>query len=197
MEKKKIFIVVGHPDAESLTASFAREYERGALKAGHEVRRLNLGELSFDPILHKGYKEIQPMEPDLLKVQENIRWADHFVIFYPAWFSTMPALLKGLFDRIWLPDFAFQFYKEGLFKDLLWRSLLKGRSARVFVISDAPPILARFIFGDTTNEIKKGILWFAGFFPIRIKKIGPVKNIKPERVECLGRKFLRWGRKGW
>lgn len=196
MEKKKIFVLVGHPDNDSLSAEFAANYARGAEETGHEVRRVNLGDLSFDPILHKGYKENQPLESDLLRVQEDIRWCDHFVIFYPAWFSTMPALLKGMFDRLWLPGFAFQFYKEGMFKEKLWRALLKGRTARVFVLSDSPPILARLIFGDTTNEIRKGILWFAGIHA-RVKKIGPVKFITELKVEKWRQRFHRWGRKAW
>lgn len=196
MRKKKIFILIGHPDSTSLSAKFATSYAYGAEEAGHEVRRTNLGELIFDPILHKGYKELQPLEPDLLKVQEDIKWADHFVIFYPAWWSTMPALLKGMFDRLWLPKFAFQFYEEGIFKDLFWHRLMRGKSARVFVLSDAPPIFARPIFGDTTNEIRKGILWFAGF-RARVKKVGPLKFITEAGVRKWERRFSRWGGKSY
>ncbi len=196
MEKKKIFVLVGHPDSESLSSHFATSYAYGAEEAGYEVRRTNLGQLLFDPILHKGYKEMQPLEPDLLKIQEDIRWADHFVIVYPAWWSTMPALLKGMFDRLWLPKFAFEFHGTGIFKNLLWRRLLKGKSARVFVLSDAPPIFARLIFGDTTNEIRKGILWFAGF-RVRVKKIGPLKFTTEAKVARWEKKFHRWGGKGW
>ena len=192
MKKKKIFVLVGHPDSESLSAKFATSYARGAEEARHEVRRVALGDLSFDPILHKGYKAQQPLEPDLLKVQEDIKWCNHFVILYPAWFSTMPALLKGMFDRLWLPGFAFQFYKEGIFKEKLWRALLKGRTARVFVLSDSPPIFARLIFGDTTNEIRKGILWFAGI-RARVKKVGPVKFITEPKMQRWRRRFHRWG----
>ncbi len=187
--KKKIFILLGHPDKETTSGFFADSYERGAKESGHDVRRLNLADLQFDPILHKGYKVIQTLEPDLLKIQEHIIWSDHFVIFYPTWFSTMPALLKGMFDRMWLPGFAYQFREDGLG----WKRLLKGRSARVFVTSDTHPILARVIFGDSTNEIKLGILWFAGF-KARIKKIGPMKNIKSARRELWGRWLYRKGR---
>ena len=104
----------------------------------------------------------------------------------------MPALLKGMFDRIWLPKFAFRFQKTGILKELIWHRLLEGRTARIFVLSDSPPILARLIFGDTTNEIRKGTLWFAGF-RVRVKKIGPVKFITEAKVKKLMRKFRRWG----
>lgn len=181
--------MVGHPDTNRLTTHLADAYEEGAKEAGHEVRRVNLGALHFDPILHKGYVEVQTLEPDLLNAQANIRWCTHFVIFYPAWFSTMPALLKGFFDRIWLPKFAFHFKLSGLG----WERLLKGRSATVFVISDTHPLLARLIFGDTTNEIRRGILWFAGFSPVRVKKVGPAKDITAERVKRLWHRFRRWG----
>ncbi len=193
---KKIFILLGHPDKETLSGSFALAYEKGAREAGHEVRRTNLGDLKFDLILHKGYKVIQECEPDLLKAQEDIRWSDHFVIFYPSWWSTMPAILKGFFDRIWMPHFAFEFKKEGLGAGYFWTKLLKGRTARVFVTSDAHPLLARFIFGDTTNEIKKCLLWFAGF-RVRVKKVGPLKFASAKRIACWQRRFERWGRRSY
>jgi NAD(P)H dehydrogenase (quinone) len=190
MKKRKILVFLGHPDKETKGGSFADAYEEGARAAGHEVKRINLGELSFDPILHKGYKVIQNLEPDLATAQEAIRWCDHFVVIYPSWWSTMPSLLKGFFDRAWLPHFAFHFSENGM----SWKKLLKGRSASVFVTSDSHPLLARLIFGDTTNEIRKGILWFAGFSPISIHKIGPLKNIKPPKLLHWQAKFRAWGR---
>jgi len=196
MRAKKIFILVGHPDTDTLSGLFADAYRAGAVKVGHEIRRANVSELVFDPILHKGYKVIQPLEPDLLKVQDNIRWADHVVIIYPSWWSTMPALLKGMFDRIWLPRFAFQFKQKGIGAGYFWSRLLKGKTARVFVISDSHPLMARFIFGDTTNEIKKCILWFAGF-RARVTKVGPVKFISERHAEIWRARFTRWGRRAY
>jgi putative NADPH-quinone reductase len=190
MKSKKITILLGHPDKETLSGYFADQYEKGAKEAGHEVRRTNLGDLQFDPILHKGYKTIQELEPDLKKLQEDIKWCDHFVVLYPSWWSTMPSLLKGLFDRFWLPGFAFHFHKSGYW----WDGLLSGRTARVFVTSDSHPLLARIIFGDTTNEIKKGILWFAGF-RVCVKKVGPIKHITPARAERFGQMYYHYGRR--
>lgn len=188
---KKIFILLGHPDADSLNGTLASEYERGAIEAGHEVRRQNIGEMQFDPILHHGYKSIQELEPDLISFQENVRWADHFIIFYPSWWSTMPALLKGLFDRVWLPGFAYRFPKDGY----MWERLLKGKSASMVITSDTAPIIQRLVFGDTTNELRKGILWFSGLSPIRVYKFGYLKHFGMWRRERMKRKVYDLGRK--
>ena len=189
--KKKIFILLGHPDKDTLNGTLASEYEKGAESAGHEVRRMNLGDLKFDPILHFGYKQIQELESDLVSFQENVNWCDHFTIFYPSWWSTMPALLKGLFDRVWLPDFAYKFKAGGS----MWQKLLKGRSATMIITSDTVPLIQRIIFGDTTNELRKGILWFAGFSPIHVYKFGYLKHFGIWRRERMKRRVYNLGKR--
>ncbi len=160
---------MGHPNTQTLTGRLADAYELGALQAGHEVRRQNIGEMQFDPILHNGYKTIQELEPDLKTFQQNVRWADHVLILYPNWWATMPALLKGLIDRAWLPGFAFRFHK----KDPWWDKLLKGKSARIIILANTYPWVTRFFFGDFTNELARATLEFSGIYPVRIKVFAP------------------------
>lgn len=156
---KKILILLGHTDTSSYTAQLANAYEEAARGAGHEVTRMNIGDLHFDPILHMGYKEIQALEPDLEMLQKRIKEADHLVILYPNWWSSMPAILKGLFDRVWLPGFAFNFDKN-THKVI---QHLRGKTARVIVVSGTmSPLAAWWKYGDYTNEIRHAILEFAG-----------------------------------
>ena len=189
---KKIFILLAHPDAtHTLSGELALLYETAAKEAGHEVRRQNLGEMRFDPILHKGYKEIQPLEPDLVKFQDNVRWADHLVVIYPNWWCTMPALLKGMFDRVWLPGFAFNMRKDKQGAPATgWHKRLRGKTARVMVLSGTHPYLIMLMFGDYTNEIKRGILWFAGF-KVRVSKFGPTDQA-PEWKKNEWRRQAAW-----
>jgi len=193
MRKKKIFILLGHSDTETFSGILVDAYERGAKSGGHEVRRMNLGEISFDPILHKGYKVIQELEPDLVRVQENITWADHFVVVYPNWWCAMPALLKGMFDRMWLPGFAFNFDKTT--GEVIQR--LTGKTARVVNISGTlSPLMMWWNFGDYTNEIARGVLGFAGI-KVKVSSFGPCERCADEdrknwvrQAELLGKRGL-------
>jgi len=190
---KKIFVLLGHPDTDTYSGALANAYEDGAKKKGHEVRRMNLGELQFDPILRKGYIEIQELEPDLVALQENIKWADHFVIVYPNWWNTMPGLLKGMFDRMWLPGFAFNFDKPT--KKLIQR--LKGKSARVIIVAGThSPFSTWMKFGDYTNEIRKGILEFSGLSPVRLTTFGPCDKVDEKKKEEWRQAVFELGKKG-
>ncbi len=188
---KKILVILGHPDSQSFNAALARAYVRGARAAHATVRFLKLGELSFDPILHHGYREIQPLEPDLLKVQNYIKWADHLIWVYPTWWGSMPALLKGLLDRLWLPGFAFKFTRP-----YLHQRLLRGRSARLIITMDTPSLIYRFIFRSPgENIMKRSVLRFSGVRPVRVTRISwmvvSTKNYRRRWLKKIERLGLR------
>ena len=187
----KIFVLLGHPDKETLSGEFADVYEREARKAGHEVKRLNIGDLQFDPILHKGYKVIQAFEPDIIAVQENISWCEHLVIVHPNWWGGMPALLKGFFDRAFMPRFAFRMHKN----HFGWDRLLKGRTARVIILTGNPPFLDWLAFGDFSASIKRSLLEFSGF-KTRVKVFGPSENISAEKKINWENEIAKLARKG-
>jgi len=174
---KRILIILGHPESGSFCGALADAYENAAKAAGHEVRRIDLGRLVFDPVLHKGYAEIQPLEPDLLDAQAAIQHADHLVFVYPIWWGGPPALLKGFFDRMLLPGFAFRF-KDATSSS--WERLLSKRSARLLVTMDTPPWYYRWVYRmPGHNQMKRNILDFCGIKPVSISEFGPVKGSSP------------------
>lgn len=176
MAKRKIFILLGHPDKSGLGGELADTYEKAAREAGHEIQRMNIGEMQFDPILHRGYRAMQELEPDLKRFQELVTWAEHFVIVHPVWWVGMPAILKGLFDRAWLPGSAFRYIKtKNGHRTIFWHRLFRGKSARIIVTSGTAPWLVRMLPGNVNAQLKWGILWFAGF-SVRSTWFGPAED---------------------
>jgi len=175
---KRILVILGHPSSGSYCAAIASAYKEGAQACGNDVRFIAVGNLFFDPVLHNGYHVIQELEPDLKEAQAHIKWAQHIVFVYPIWWGTMPALLKGFIDRIFLPGFAFN-YREG---SLLWDGLLTGRSAHLLVTMDAPPWFFRWVYRmPGHNQMKRAVLGFSGIKSVKITSLGPVKGATQEK----------------
>lgn len=172
---KKILIINGHPNAKSYCAALCDAYLRGAIKSGHEVVLLNLHELKFDLNFNGSYTELktQTVEKDLIFAQEKITRADHLVIVHPVWWGSVPALLKGFFDKTLLPGFAFQYRKGSAF----WDKLLSNKTASIIYTADTPPWFYHIFFrAPSVNMLRQRILGFCGIKTISVTGIGPIRK---------------------
>lgn len=187
----RIAIIVGHPRKDTYCEALGRAYEAGARAGGHETRLFVLARMSFDPILHEGFKSAQPLEPDLEAAQAAIGWADHTVWICPLWMGSLPALLKGFIERIFQPGFAFA---EAGAKG--WRPLLRGKSARIIMTMGMPGLVYRWWFGaHALKAFRRNILEFCGMRPVRTTLHGMIEAVPDERrrrwldeAEAMGRR---------
>jgi NAD(P)H dehydrogenase (quinone) len=177
---KNIVVILGHPDSTSYCASLAQSYVATATAKGHTVKLFELGQARFDPILHHGYNQRQELEPDLVEIREAIVWASHIVFVYPIWWGAIPALLKGFFDRTFLPGFAFRYRENSIW----WDRLLAGRSAHLIVTMDTPPWYYRWIYRmPGHNQMKITILEWCGIKPVKINSFGPIRGSSVQQRE--------------
>ena len=161
---KRIYVLDGHPDRKSFCAAIAQAYREGAMRGGHEVRFAAVRRLRFSPNLAFGHRRKKKLEPALVTAQANLEWCEHFVLVTPVWWFGLPAVTKGFFDRVFLPDFAFRFEKGTPF----WDKLLEGRSARVLYTQGSPQLVVRLARGDCFwKGLGEGTLEFCGFKPVR------------------------------
>lgn len=189
---KSILVVLGHPHNASFCGALAQAFMEGAKAGGHEVKLISVGNLQFDPVYRAEQTPPQELEADLKAVQEAILWAEHLVFVYPTWWGAMPALLKGMIDRVFLPGFAFK-YRQG---SVFWERLLSGRSAQLLVTMDSPPWYYRWIYHSPGHrQMKDTILGFCGIKPVFVTSIGPIRGSTPEKratwleqARALGRK---------
>lgn len=188
---KKILIINGHPDKESFNFGLAEAYKKGALASGAEVKEICIRELNFNPNLQFGYRKRTELEPDLLEAQEKIKWAEHLVLIYPVWWGSIPALMKGFFDRVFLPGFAFQKRENSVW----WDKLLTHKSARIISTLDQPAWYYWLVYrAPSHNAMKKLTLHFSGIRPVKVTTIGPIRLSKEAyrlkwlaKTEKLGR----------
>ncbi len=196
MSQKSIFILNGHPGETTLSRSLAETYAKAARAAGHTVRVTHLSELDFDPDFGSGtYSNHKPLEPDLEVVKDNLEWSQHLVIFAPLWWGGLPAMLKGLFDRVLLAGHAFDT------RNTQWngmpKPLLTGRSARVVLTSDTPAWVERLFYRNAILWQMRGqILGFIGFSPARFTWLSGASHPKPGLVEKWFSRITRIGKAG-
>jgi putative NADPH-quinone reductase len=162
---RRITIIQGHPDPVGghLLHAMSDAYADGARSAGHELRRIEVAQLAFPLLRSQADFESGALPPSLTQAQEDMRWAEHWVILFPLWHGTMPALLKGFLEQILRPGFAMEYKKTGFPK-----GLLAGRSARVVVTMGMPVWIYRWYFGAYgLRSFERSMLGFAGIKPIR------------------------------
>lgn len=177
---KRIVVIQGHPDpaARHLGHALADSYAQGAQAAGHAVRRTSVAELDFPLLRSQKAWEEGPAPLNLRQAQEDIRWAEHLVIFFPLWLGDIPALLKGFLEQVARPGFAFK-YSDG--RTAFGEKGLKGRSARVVVTMGMPALVYRWYFrAHSVKSLERNILGFVGIAPVRETLIGMVGNLKRE-----------------
>ncbi|MDZ7936202.1 MAG: NAD(P)H-dependent oxidoreductase [Emticicia sp.] len=172
---KKIVLIQGHPDNESFNFALYEAYKKGAIASGAEIKEIIVRDLEFNPNLQFGYRKRTELEPDLLESIEKIKWAEHIVLFYPVWWGSVPALLKGFFDRIFLPGIAY----EKIENSFWWKKLLKGRSGHIISTLDQPSWYYWLVYGRPSyHAVKQLTFHFVGIKPVRTTTIGPLRLSK-------------------
>jgi putative NADPH-quinone reductase len=177
---KKILVINGHPDKESLNHTIAQSYIRSAMDAGAEERYIANGALDFNPNLQFGYRQRMELEPDLLKALDDIRWSEHQVWIHPLWWLGMPAIMKGFLDRLFLPGLTFKSNNNGTSE-----GLLTGRTGRIITTAGdlSIDVYEEVYRSSGLVQLKKGILEYCGVSSIKSDFIGPLYELSKEEIK--------------
>lgn len=191
-----------HPRKDSFNSALADAWSTGVQEAGADVHVIDVHDLQFDPALIGAHRREVPLEPDLQQLQAEIAAAAHVTVAYPVWWGSVPAILKGLFDRVLQPGWAYA-VGEGIFPD----KGLTGRSGRLLVTMDTPGWYDGLVYGGSARrQVRNATFHFVGIKPTKVRtfdaieKSTPVsraKMLKQARVDGLvdGRALVkRFGR---
>ncbi|UVK45903.1 NAD(P)H-dependent oxidoreductase [Mesorhizobium sp. AR07] len=106
-----ILVLYAHPVETSFNACLHRTIVERLTAAGHAVDNCDLYAEDFDPRLTRQerldyHNQRGPADPAAPYVERLLR-ADALVLSYPVWNYGFPAVLKGFFDRVFLPGVSF------------------------------------------------------------------------------------------
>uniref|UniRef100_A0A8C6W9F8 NAD(P)H dehydrogenase [quinone] 1 n=1 Tax=Nannospalax galili TaxID=1026970 RepID=A0A8C6W9F8_NANGA len=179
---RKALIVLAHSEKTSFNYAMKEAAVESLKNKGWEVMESDLYAMNFNPIISRkditgklkdpenfqlapetalAYKEGR-LSPDIVAEQKKLEAADLVIFQFPLQWFGVPAILKGWFERVLIPEFAYTYatmYDNGPFqnkKTLL--SITTGGSGSMYSLQG--------VHGDMNIilwPIQSGILHFCGF----------------------------------
>lgn len=171
----RVLLLHAHPVDESFGAALHVAARETLEAAGHEVDDCDLYVEGFDPVLSReerlGYHAVPDNIAPVRTHVERLRAADALVIVAPVWNFGWPAMLKGYFDRVWLPGVTFDMdegdrgkltRKLTNIRKLIVVTTYGGTRWRAFLAGDPPRKIATRVLRVTTNPAR-GVTYLAHY----------------------------------
>ncbi|MBN9024808.1 MAG: NAD(P)H-dependent oxidoreductase [Rhizobiales bacterium] len=108
----RVLVLYAHPVETSFQAALHGAVVGALTRAGHQVDDCDLYGEGFDPVLSRqeriDYHDLAVNRRNVDPYVERVMRAEALVLVYPVWNFGYPAILKGFFDRVFLPGVSFR-----------------------------------------------------------------------------------------
>jgi NAD(P)H dehydrogenase (quinone) len=112
-----VLLIFCHPVEDSYNAALHRAAKAALERAGHVVDDCDLYAEAFDPVLSRqeriDYHDPASNRAAVAGYVRRLLAAEALVLCFPVWNFGLPALLKGFFDRVFLPGVSFDLGADG------------------------------------------------------------------------------------
>ena len=184
-----------HPIERSYGAALHTAVLDGLAEKSHQVTDIDLYAEGFDPVLRKedwyNYYNTDKNAESVRRYAEQLQVMDALVLIYPSWWYGLPAMLKGYFDRVWLPGIAFDVMIDGRIGTDRLRRL---RRILVVTTYGSPWWLIKIYMGDPTRKIvERGLKRICGR-PCRVRWYAKYNMDRSSKRDL--QKFLERVRRG-
>jgi NAD(P)H dehydrogenase (quinone) len=147
-------VVYCHPLEDSYSHALFRVILTTLEQSGHTVAATDLYRDAFDPAMTReersSYYQSDYAGAAVSSYTDLLRRIDGIILCFPHWWFSMPAMLKGYFDRVWAPGTAFAHdLAGGRIRPLLTHIKVFG----VVTSYGSPWWIARLIAGDPGRKV--------------------------------------------
>ena len=149
-----IQVIYCHPLTDSFNHALFQTILAALDGKGHQVEATDLYGERFDPVMRvserRSYYDAQYDESMVSTHTALLRRVDGIILCFPHWWFSMPAMLKGYFDRVWGPGIAFERdLARGYIRPLLAHIKLFG----VVTTYGSPWWITRLVAGDPGRKV--------------------------------------------
>ena len=114
----QVVVVLAHPNEQSFSHALAHRACESLRSNGHVVHLLDLYALGFRAVMSAEereayHSEVPMVDPMVAEHAALLQAAQALVLVYPTWWSAQPAILKGWFERVFVPGVGFKFNTRG------------------------------------------------------------------------------------
>ena len=110
--KGKAFVLHAHPCRDSFNAALFERTKDALAAGGWEVDACDLYAENFDPVMserdRREYHDLGRNRSRVAPYVERLLAARALVLVFPVWNYGFPAIMKGFFDRVFLPGVSFR-----------------------------------------------------------------------------------------
>jgi putative NADPH-quinone reductase len=184
----RVHVVHAHPVETSFSRALYETTVSALKTAGHEVDPLDLYAEHFDAVLSReerlNYHEVPDnLTPTIKPYVDRLRAADALVFVHPVWNYGYPAILKGYFDRVYLPGVAFVLVGGQNSDEGKLVPNLKNIKKVAYVTSYGGDRLRTMLMGDPPRRLARRWAWtmFGTLLPPRYLAFYDIDNSTPER----------------
>lgn len=194
---KDVIIIYAHPRHSGHNWLIRQEVETQLQNNNIPYKVLDLYKDGFDPVLYDsqlytaGGKERDTFQ---IKYQKIIADADNLIFIYPVWWNTMPAMLKGFLDKVFVQNLAFKYKRFPLIPFAIPVPLWRGKKATILNTMGAKWWQVRLVLGRRNKQvICKDVLGFCGVKAKGYSLYNCTKNpkIRQPEIQKLARNAIR------
>ncbi len=195
----KALVLYCHPYDGSYNHAILEAVCKGLDKGHVPYEVLDLIKDDFNPVMKaddlKGYSKGQWADPKVGQYQKKMENATNLVIITPIWWGTIPAVLKGFFDKVFVDHWAYETTRFGLFHG----KIKNIRQAVVISTMNAPKIAYNWFLGNPLkHSLIRVTLKFCGIKRVKwfeLYRVVPVGQKKREKwLEKIERYFEKMGK---
>ena len=188
----RVMVLHAHPEAKSFSRALYNTVLDTLTASGHEVDPVDLYAEGFNPVLSReerlNYHDVPDnVTPELKPYVDRLMKAEGLVIVHPVWNYGFPAILKGYFDRVFIPGVSFLLVGgDGPDKGKLVPNL-KHIKKVTFITSYGGDRWRTLLMGDPPRLMAKrwGWITFGGWLPPQYLALYDMNNVSPDGLKAF------------